>query len=94
MDREVVVYDGVRWHHLQQGHHEQLLCIIIMSSINFISHAAHTLDSVLMNFRKKVLMCMIPSRQVNDITWSIPEHDHHQDVRMLVTNDNFNITKH
>ncbi len=76
-----------------KGIMEQILCIIIMS-INFISHAAHTLDSVLMNFRKKVLICMIPSRQVNDITWSIPEHDHHQDVRMLVTDDNFNITKH
>ena len=77
-----------------KGIMEQILCIIIMSSINFISNAAHTLDSVLMNFRKNVLMCMIPSRQVNDITWSIPEHDRHQDVRMLVTDNNFNITKH
>lgn len=75
---------------------EQILCImlLILCIINFISHAAHTLDSVLMNFRKKVLMCMIPSRQVNDITWSIPEHDRNQDVRMLVTDNNFNITKH
>jgi len=77
-----------------KGIMEQILCIIIMSSINFISNAAHTLDSVLMNFRKNVLMCMIPSRQVNDITWSIPEHDRHQDVRMLVTDNNFNISKH